>query len=531
MVTSICCPLVFERMFCYYILMNTPSANKTYIAIDLKSFYASAECVDRGLDPLRTHLVVADASRTEKTICLAVSPSLKAYGIPGRPRLFEVVQRVRAINEERERLVPGQKLNGSSYDAATLKADSSLSLEYIIAPPRMARYMQISTQIYQIYLRYIAPEDIHVYSIDEVFIDATAYLRTYQLTPRQLAMRMILDVLQETGITATAGIGTNLYLCKVAMDIEAKHIEPDANGVRIAALNEISYRQKLWTHKPLTDFWRVGRGLTKRLHSVGLYTMGDIARCSLGAPSDFYNEDLLYRMFGISAELLIDHAWGYESCTMADIKAYRPATRSTGSGQVLSCPYSFDKARLVLREMADQLSLDLASRHQVTDQLVLDIGYDASSLTRSDSGYIYRGPVVSDRYGKPVPKPAHGSSRLDLWTNSPRLLPDTAAALFDQIVNPALLIRRINLTAGKVIAEEDAIQNEEYQQLDLFTDYEAEFQEKERQKVQQQKERQLQDAVLKIKERYGKNAVLRGMNLEDGATARQRNEQIGGHHA
>lgn len=526
--------LVFEHTFCYTVLMSAAAVNKTYIAIDLKSFYASAECVDRGLDPLRTHLVVADASRTEKTICLAVSPSLKAYGIPGRPRLFEVVQKVRTINERRERLAPGHSLIGSSFDAAALAADPSLSLEYVIAPPRMSRYMQISTQIYQIYLRYIAPEDIHVYSIDEVFIDATAYLRTYQLTARGLAMKMILDVLQETGITATAGIGTNLYLCKVAMDIEAKHIAPDENGVRIAELDEMSYRLRLWTHQPLTDFWRVGRGLTRKLHGVGLYTMGDIARCSLGRAGDFYNEDLLYRMFGVNAELLIDHAWGYEPCTMADIKSYRPAAHSAGSGQVLSCPYSFDKARLVLREMADHLALELAARHQVTDQLVLDIGYDTSSLDACSSGSptaSYRGPIVSDRYGKPVPKPAHGSSRLGLWTRSPRLIPEAAAALFDRIVNPALLIRRINVTAGNVIAEEDAIREEEYQQLDLFTDYEAEFQKKEQQKEEEKKERQLQDAVLKIKEKYGKNAVLRGMNLEDGATARQRNEQIGGHHA
>ncbi len=511
--------------------MNTAPVDKTYIAIDLKSFYASAECVDRGLDPLNTHLVVADASRTEKTICLAVSPSLKAYGIPGRPRLFEVVQRARAINEERERLAPGRKLTGSSSDADMLKADSSLALEYIIAPPRMARYMQISTQIYQIYLRYIAPEDIHVYSIDEVFIDATAYLRTYQLTSRELAMRMILDVLRETGITATAGIGTNLYLCKIAMDIEAKHIAPDANGVRIAALDEMSYRRRLWTHQPLTDFWRVGRGLTRKLHDVGLYTMGDIARCSLGVPGDFYNEDLLYRMFGISAELLIDHAWGYEPCTMADIKSYRPTAHSTSSGQVLSCPYPFDKARLVLREMADQLALELASRHQVTDQLVLDVGYDTSSLSRDDSAHSYRGPIVSDRYGKPVPRPAHGSSHLGLWTSSPRLIPESAAALFDKIVDPALLIRRINIAAGNVIAEEDAAWEEEYQQLDLFTDYEAKEREKKRRKAEQVKDRKLQEAVLKIKERYGKNAVLRGMNFEEGATARQRNDQIGGHHA
>ena len=516
-----------ERMFCYTGIMT----NRTYIAIDLKSFYASSECVDRGLDPLTTHLVVADASRTEKTICLAVSPSLKAYGIPGRARLFEVVQKVREINRQRKSRAPGHIFTGSSADAARLLRDPSLSLEYITATPQMARYMQVSSQIYHIYLRYIAPEDIHVYSIDEVFMDVTDYLHTYRMTPHELAMRMILDVLKATGITATAGIGTNLYLCKVAMDIEAKHIPPDENGVRIAELDELSYRQSLWSHQPLTDFWRVGRGYVRRLNQVGLYTMGDIARCSLGGPQDFHNEELLYRLFGVNAELLIDHAWGFEPCTMADIKAYRPSAKSIGAGQVLSCPYPFEKSRLVLREMADQLALDLAAKGKVTDQLVLTVGYDSSNLTNPALRAHYHGPVADDRYGKPVPKPAHGTARLTDPTCSGREIMDAAAALFDKLVNPDLLIRRMYLTAGHVLDEADACPEESYQQLDLFTDYEALEREKAQKEQKRRKERQLQEAVLQIKSRYGKNAVLRGMDLEEGATARQRNEQIGGHRA
>ena len=510
---------------------NMSEPERTYIAIDLKSFYASSECVDRGMDPLTTNLVVADPSRTEKTICLAVSPSLKAYGIGGRARLFEVVQRVRQVNAERERRAPGHQLIGSSSDANELRRNPSLALEYVVAPPQMARYMKVSTQIYQIYLRYIAPEDIHVYSIDEVFMDATAYLKTYHMTPRELAMKMILEVLQETGITATAGIGTNLYLCKVAMDIEAKHIEPDQNGVRIAELDEMSYRRSLWTHEPLTDFWRVGRGYVRRLQEVGLRTMGDIARCSLGGASDFYNEELLYRMFGVAAELLIDHAWGWEPCTIADIKAYRPASHSSSSGQVLSCPYPYDKARLVLREMAEQLSLDLVEKGQVTDQLVLDVGYDNASLTPEEGRPRYRGTVVSDRYGKPVPKPAHGSRHLELWTSSSRMIRENAVKLFEEIVNPDLLVRRIYLTAGRIVSEQEAVQEQEYEQLDLFTDYEAKEQRRQEQRKEQQKEHQLQEAVLQIKGKYGKNAILKGMNLEEGATGIQRNQQIGGHKA
>lgn len=505
-------------------------SSHTYIAIDLKSFYASVECVERRRDPLTTHLVVADPSRTEKTICLAVSPSLKAYGLPGRVRLFEVVQKVRGINAERLLKAPGHRFLGSSDDAGLLAGDPSLSLEYIIAPPRMARYMQISTQIYQIYLRYIAPEDIHVYSIDEVFLDATAYLRTYHLSARDLARKMILDVLQETGITATAGIGTNLYLAKVAMDVEAKHIAPDENGVRIAELNELSYRRSLWSHRPLTDFWRVGRGYARKLEEVGLHTMGDIARCSLGGPSDFYNEDLLYRMFGVNAELLIDHAWGWEPCTMADIKAYRPASRSSGSGQVLSCPYSSGRARLVVREMADQLALDLTARHQVTDQIVLTIGYDASSLTDPSIRKTYRGPVTSDRYGKPVPKPAHGTEHLSSLTASSRRILDAATALYDRIINPSLLVRRLYLTAGDVVSE-SAASGPVFQQMDLFTDYAAREAREKEVKEMEKRDRRIQDALLSIKAKYGKNAVLRGMNLEEGATARERNEQIGGHKA
>ena len=507
---------------------------RTYIAIDLKSFYASSECVDRGLDPLTTNLVVADASRTEKTICLAVSPSLKAYGIGGRARLFEVVQRVQQVNAERERRAPGHRLTGSSVNADELRQDPSLALDYVVAPPQMARYMKVSAQIYQIYLQYIAPEDIHVYSIDEVFMDATSYLKTYRMSARDLAMRMILDVLKATGITATAGIGTNLYLCKVAMDIVAKHIDPDENGVRIAELDEMSYRRLLWAHEPLTDFWRVGRGYVRKLHEVGLGTMGDIARCSLGKASDFYNEDLLYRMFGVSAELLIDHAWGWEPCTIADIKAYKPAAHSCSSGQVLSCPYSYDKALLILREMAEQLSLDLVEKGLVTNQLVLDVGYDSTSLTQEGRPR-YRGTVTRDRYGKPVPKPAHGSRQLEGWMSSSRKIRENAAALYQEIVNPDLLVRRIYLTAGRVINEQQAakeqMQEQQYQQMDLFTDYADEEKRRKDQQMEQQREHRLQEAVLQIKDKYGKNAILKGMNLEEGATGIQRNQQIGGHKA
>ena len=495
---------------------------RVYIAIDLKSFYASVECVDRGLDPMTTHLVVADESRTEKTICLAVSPALKAYGIPGRARLFEVVEKARAIN--RLRAGHGRALEGSSCNEGELRQNPALRLDYVVARPQMARYIQVSTLIYQIYLRYIAPEDIHVYSIDEVLIDATQYLRTYGLTGRELAMRMILDVLHATGITATAGIGSNLYLCKVAMDIEAKHIQPDANGVRIAQLDELTYRQTLWNHRPLTDFWRVGRGYASRLAAVGLYTMGDIARCSVGQSTDFYQAALLYKMFGINAELLIDHAWGWESCTMADIKAYRPEVSSSGSGQVLQCPYPFEKARLAAREMADALAMDLLARKQVTDQLVLTVGYDLADAK-------YRGPVVTDAYGRQIPKHAHGNCKLDPPTNSSREIMQAAAGLFDRLVNPRLMVRRIYVVAGRVMDEASLDRAPACQQLDFFTDYAALEKQRQALQAQRERERRLQEAGLAIRRKYGKNALLRGMNLQEGATAMERNRQIGGHKA
>lgn len=424
---------------------------RTYLAVDLKSFYASVECIERGLDPLTTNLVVADLSRTEKTICLAVSPSLKAYGVSGRARLFEVVQRVKEVNAQRQSRAPGRKLTGASYDAPALAASPKLAVDYIVAPPRMALYMERSTQIYNVYLKYIAPEDLHVYSIDEVMMDVTSYLPLYGLTARELAMRMILDVLRTTGITATAGIGTNLYLCKIAMDIEAKHIPPDKNGVRIAELDEMSYRRSLWSHRPLTDFWRVGRGYAKKLEAHGLYTMGDIARCSLGGPNDFHNEELLYKLFGINAELLIDHAWGYEPATIADIKAYRPESSSIGSGQVLQSAYSFEKARLVVHEMADMLALDLVDKDLMTDQIVLTVGYDIDNLKGA-----YRGEVTADRYGRAVPKHAHGTENIGEYTSSTKRMVQAALSLYDRIVDKRLLVRRMYLAANRVVLETEA---------------------------------------------------------------------------
>ena len=498
--------------------------NRTYIAIDLKSFYASVECVERGLDPLTTNLVVADQSRTEKTICLAVSPSLKAYGIPGRPRLFEVVQKVKEVNALRRERAPGRTFTGSSSSAPELNADPALAVDYIVAPPQMARYMKISGEVYRIYLKYIAPEDIHVYSIDEVFMDVTNYLGTYGLTPRQLAMKMILDVLDTTGITATAGIGTNLYLAKIAMDIEAKHIEPDENGVRIAELTEMSYRRSLWSHRPLTDFWRVGRGYAKKLEAHGLATMGDIARCSLGRPGDFYNEELLYKLFGINAELLIDHAWGWEPCTISEIKAYKPESNSVGSGQVLTCPYTFEKARLVVHEMADMLALDLVDKGLVTNQLTLTVGYDIESM-KGETGYW--GEVTVDRYGRAVPKHAHGTANLERYTSSAKQIVAAVLALFDRIVDKKLLSRRMYLAANRVLPEADAPDRDGMEQMDLFGDAQRRAEES----AALEREKRMQQAVLRIKKRYGKNAILKGMNLEEGATAVSRNGQIGGHKA
>ena len=497
-------------------------ASKAYIAIDLKSFYASVECIDRGLDPLDTNLVVADPTRTEKTICLAVSPSLKSYGIPGRARLFEAIQKVREVNAQRKYKAPGHSFSHESYFRSELIKDPSAELTFITAPPRMAHYMEVSTRIYNVYLKYIAPEDIHVYSIDEVFIDATDYLKTYGMTPRELAMKMVLDVLETTGITATAGVGTNLYLCKIAMDIYAKHCEPDKNGVRIAELDEMSYRRILWDHRPLTDFWRVGRGISKKLEEHGMYTMGDVARCSVGKESDYYNEDLLYKLFGVNAELLIDHAWGWEPTEISDIKSYRPESSSLSSGQVLQEPYEFSKAKLVLKEMADLLSLELVSKRIVTDQIVLTVGYDIESLKKS-----YSGAVETDRYGRKIPKTAHSSENIGRYTSSTKLICETAMKLFDRIVDKELLVRRMYIVANHIITENDAEKEREYIQLNLFSDTGKQ----EAEENELKKEKDMQKAILKIKSKYGKNSIIKGMNLKEGATALERNRQIGGHKA
>ena len=494
--------------------------DKSYIAIDLKSFYASVECVERGLDPLTTNLVVADESRTTKTICLATTPALKAYGIPGRARLFEVVQKVKEANMVRKATAPRHILEGESCDAKELAANPSLALSYIVAKPRMALYVKYSSLIYSIYLRYIAPEDIMSYSIDEVFIDATPYLATYRLTAHELALRMIRDVLKETGITATAGIGTNLYLAKIAMDIVAKKMPPDKDGVRIAELDEMRYRHQLWTHTPLTDFWRLGKGYAKKLQSHGLKTMGDIARCSIGGPQDFYNEELLYKLFGVNAELLIDHAWGWEPCTIAAIKAYRPTSNSLGSGQVLQEPYSHEKAKLIVWEMTDLLVLDLVEKGLVTDQMVLDIGYDIENMQKR-----YRGSVHIDHYGRTVPKPAHGSVNLGKYMSSSKLILNAMTDLYKRITDPNLLVRRITVTANHVIREKD-VPEEKPEQFDLFTDYDA----VEQATKEEQKEKSLQHAMISIKHKFGKNAILKGANLQAGGMTIERNQQIGGHH-
>ena len=504
---------------------------RTYVAIDLKSFYASVECVERGLDPMTTNLVVADESRTEKTICLAVSPSLKAYGIPGRARLFEVVQKVKEVNAERRMNAPGRQFSGSSIDDEELKKKPELSIDYIAAPPQMAHYIEWSTRIYNVYLKYVAPEDIHVYSIDEVFMDVTTYLKASELSAYDFVKKIIRDVYDTTGITAAAGIGTNLYLCKVAMDIVAKHIDPDKEGVLIAELDETSYRRLLWAHKPLTDFWRVGQGYAKRLAENGLFTMGDIARCSLGKPGEFYNEDLLYRLFGINAELLIDHAWGYEPCTIADVKAYKPEYNCISSGQVLRCPYTFEQAKLVVMEMTDLLVLDLVDKGLVTDQMVLTVGYDIENLSDPAISRAYKGPVTVDYYGRRVPKHAHGTINLKKRTSSTKMIMDAVAALFDRIVDPNLLVRRLNLTANKVVAENSVMEVQQYEQLNLFTDYVAEEKKREDEKLALEREKRMQQAVLSIKKKYGKNAILKGMNLQEGATTMDRNNQIGGHKA
>ena len=498
---------------------------KIYAAIDLKSFYASVECIQRGLDPLTTNLLVADASRTEKTICLAVSPSLKSYGIPGRPRLFEAVQKVSEANALRKASAPRGQFRGKSWDANALNADPSLAIDYITAPPRMAMYMETSAKIYEIYLKYVAPEDIHVYSVDEVFLDLTPYLKNSGATAYEYVRRMIQDVLQTTGITAAAGIGTNLYLCKVAMDIVAKHVDADADGVRIAQLDELTYRKLLWDHRPLTDFWRVGHGYARKLEKHGLFTMGDIARCSLGKPGEFYNEDLLFRLFGVNAELLIDHAWGCESCTIADIKAYRPETNSLSSGQVLHCAYPARKAKLVTREMTDLLVLELVDKGLVTDQMVLTVGYDIDNLLDSERQKKYHGAVVTDHYGRKIPKHAHGTANLSGFTSSTREITEAVMALYDRIVDETLLVRRLTIAACHVVREGTVGTGAE--QLDLFAQLEEPAQKAE----DRRREKRRQQAVIEIKKKYGKNAILKGMNLEEGATARDRNRQIGGHKA
>ena len=493
--------------------------DKVYIAIDLKSFYASVECQERGLNPITTNLVVADSSRTEKTVCLAVSPSLKQYGIPGRARLFEVIQKVNEINAQRKINAPGHKFTCSSYDDIALKKNNDLELSYIIAPPRMSYYMEYSTRIYNIYLKWFSADDIYVYSIDEVFIDVTHYLQTYKITPRELVTKVIKNVYDETVITATAGIGTNLYLCKVAMDIVAKHITPDKNGVRIAGLDEMTYRKYLWNHRPLTDFWRVGKGISRKLEKNGIFTMGDVARTSEK------NEELLYKLFGINAELLIDHAWGYEPCTIESIKAYKPVTNSISSGQVLHCPYNYEDTKLIVKEMTELLTLDLVKKNLVTSKMVLTIGYDIENLSNPEISKSYLGEVTLDHYGRKVPKSAHGTINIDHKTSSTKIITNSVMELYEKIINKKLLVRRINITAENVVNEDDYKNNKKFEQIDLFIDYN----EIEKQQKKEKLEKELQKAVLDIKTKYGKNAVLKGMNFIEGGTTIERNGQIGGH--
>lgn len=497
--------------------------DKIYMCIDLKSFYASVECRERGLDPLNTNLVVTDESRTEKTICLAVSPSLKSYGLGGRCRLFEAIQKVKEVNYQRRKANHYKAFTGKSYIDSELKSNPDLELDFIKAVPRMKLYMKYSTDIYNIYLKYIAPEDILVYSIDEVFCDITGYLNTYGLTPEELVTKMIEDVYKTTGITATAGIGTNMYLAKVAMDITAKHMKPNEFGVRMARLDEQSYKEQLWEHTPLTDFWRVGKGYATKLEANGMHTMGDVARMSLE------NEDKLFKLFGVNAEFLIDHAWGYEPCTIEQAKSYKPQNNSISQGQVLHEPYTYDKAKLIVQEMTDQLVLDLVKKHLVTDQLVLTIGYDIENLTNPKISSKYNGPITTDYLGRSVPKHAHGTIRIDHKTSSTKIIMKKVVELYTRIVDPLLLIRRINVVVCNVVDEKTVSNKPVSQQMDLFTDYE-EYDKKKEQEIKDEKtERLVQSAILKIQEKYGKNSILKGMNLEEGATARERNEEVGGH--
>ena len=492
--------------------------SKIYVAIDLKSFYASVECKERGLDPITTNLVVADSSRTEKTICLAVSPALKAYGIPGRARLFEVVQKVKEINIYRKRKAINRTFTGSSYSDIELKNNKNLELSYIIAPPRMAYYMKYSSKIYNIYLKYFSSDDIYVYSIDEVFIDVTHYLKTYNMGAKELVTKVIQDVYQTTGITATAGIGTNLYLCKIAMDIVAKHVNPDKNGVRIAGLDEITYRKLLWSHRPLTDFWRVGKGYAKRLEEHGMYTMGDVAKMSVK------NEELLYKLFGVNAELLIDHAWGWENVTIESIKAYRPATNSICSGQVLHCPYNYENTKLIVKEMTELLALDLVEKGLVTNQIVLEIGYDVDNLKNQAISSQYNGEITTDKYGRKVPKHAHGTINIDHQTSSSKVLTEHIIKLYEQIINKQLLVRRINITVNNVV-NENMVKNSNYEQINLFVDYKEVSKKREKEEA----EKEIQKAMINIKSKYGQNAIIKGMNLQKEGTTIERNGQIGGH--
>lgn len=498
--------------------------NRIYMCIDLKSFYASVECIERNLDPLKTNLVVADKSRTDKTVCLAISPSLKAYGLSGRARLYEVYQKVRYVNYERKKNNLNYKFIGKSANDDELKNNKSLELDFIIAPPRMAYYMKYSTDIYNIYLKYLSPDDIYVYSIDEVFCDITDYLKLYRLTSKELTTKIIKDVFETTGITATAGIGTNMYLAKVSMDIVAKHTKPNDFGVRIACLDEITYRKKLWEHKPLTNFWRVGNGYANKLEKYNIYTMGDIARCSLE------NEDLLYKLFGVNAELLIDHAWGYEPCTIKDVKSYKPLTTSLSSGQVLHCPYDYKKTKIIVSEMMELLSLDLVDKHLVTDQLTLTIGYDIENLSNPSISENYDGEITIDHYGRKIPKHSHGTINLEFKTSSTKILLESIISLYERIVNKKLLVRRINISANKLENENEIISEKIVEQFDLFTDYKKQDKIKSTQREELQKERKIQNVILNLKNKYGKNAILKGMNLQDGATTIDRNKQIGGHH-
>lgn len=500
--------------------------DKTYVCIDLKSFYASVECVDRGLDPLTTNLVVADPSRTEKTICLAVTPSLKSFGVSSRPRLFEVIQSVKKINNDRLKNCPNHLFTGESNNLIELINNPYLKLSYIVAQPKMAHYIEVSSKIYSIYLKYIKDDDIHVYSIDEVFIDVSKYLKTYKMTARELTMTMIKEVLKETGVTATAGIGTNMYLAKVAMDIVAKKMEADENGVRIAELNEMSYRKELWCHKPLKDFWRVGPGYVKRLENLGLYTMGDIAKCSVGDFNNFYNEDLLYKEFGINAEVLIDHAWGIEPTTIKDIKNYKPKSNSLSTGQVLSCPYNYKKGMLIIKEMIELLSLDLVEKGLLTSQLTLSIGFDADSLIHSTE---YNGQVELDHYGRTIPKTAHGSINLDGFTSSTTELMEAVTSLYKKIVNKALLIRRVVICASILKNVNDYKFEKKYKQLSFFENPNEMIDISNDKEKKRENETKLQNAIIKIKNKYGKNSIIKGMNLEEGGTTIERNTQIGGH--